>query len=213
MFNRQEQLLRALRQCLFISGKSDSTATNAAAARASDGLVESHKEDMAPMLMAYSLWLKWKLTLTSTHEGRIRTVSARRYTSRLGHALISLGAEMDIDEANSDDWSEFYVEVIESLSTNRERNKAVGNLKQFHDFLMMVFDCPPASIGGQNRELSSCRAKLVTEKDYQSVLASLDREGGHKLEMLRCILILAYRTGMRPKEIVSLEFQHIQGFE
>src|SRR5690625_6000327 len=78
---------------------------------------------------------------------------------------------MDIDEANSDDWSEFYVEVIESLSTNRERNKAVGNLKQFHDFLMMVFDCPPASIGGQNRELSSCRATLVTEKDYQSVLA------------------------------------------
>lgn len=212
-FKRQEQLLRALRQCLFISGKSDSTATNAAAARAIDELVETHKEEMAPMLMAYSLWLKWKLTLTSTHEGRIRTVSARRYTSRLGHALISLGAEMDIDEANSDDWSEFYVEVIESLSTNRERNKAVGNLKQFHDFLMMVFDCPPASIGGQNRELSSCRATLVTEKDYQSVLASLDREGGHKLEMLRCILILAYRTGMRPKEIVSLEFQHIQGFE
>src|SRR5690625_7231408 len=50
VFKRQEQLLRALRQWLFISGKSDSTDTDAAAARANEQHVARYKAGSEAMM-------------------------------------------------------------------------------------------------------------------------------------------------------------------
>ena len=212
-FGVQEDLLKVLHQCLGEPGNRKKADKNGPAAKRIEVVLEQRNSDMAPLMYAFYSWILWKLKQPSKKQGRIRCSSARRYTSRLGQALIALGAELSMQGMDPADWESFYEEVIESLDSAIDRTKAVGNLRDFHRFLMIRFDVPPAAIDGEVDVTARTRSTLISEDDYKRLMEALggDKQPGHKAQVLRIIAMLMFRAGLRPNELIGLEYRHIQG--
>ena len=212
-FMLQESLLDVLNQCLKDPSRSGESADNHVAAKAIEETLEARQSDMAPILNAWYRWVVWKLTRASKAQGRIQTSSAQRYTTRLGNALIDMGAEMAVESTSAYDWEAFYQDVLDAIKSQKDRGKAVGTLLQFHEFMMASFDLPPVTIEGQSGTGSRPRICLVNEVDYQRVMKVLENDGKstHRHHMLRLIAMLMFRVGLRPREIIGLEYRLIQG--
>lgn len=212
-FAQQQSLLTVLNQCLTDPSRSGDPADNHVAAKAIQKVLEARHLDMAPILNAWYRWVVWKLTRASRAQGRIRTSSAKRYTTRLGDALIEIGAEMAVEGTSAGDWEDFYQDALDALKSKQDRSKAVGNLVQFHEFMMASFDVPPVIIEGQSGTGSRPRICLINENDYQRVMKALENGGQptHRHQMLRLITMLMFRVGLRPREIIGLEYRLIQG--
>ncbi|MDT8321684.1 MAG: hypothetical protein RQ826_14275 [Xanthomonadales bacterium] len=212
-FRLQEGLLKVLQQNLGEPGNLKKADKNGPAVKRIEAVLEKRKADMAPLLYAFFSWILWKLKQPSKNQGRIRCSSARRYTSRLGQALIALGAELSIEGMGPSEWENFYDEIIESLDSAIDRTKAVGNLRDFHRFLMISFDAPPAAIDGEIDLTVRSRSALVSERDYQRLMEVLAAAGkpSHQLQVMRIIAMLMFRVGLRPNELIGLEYRHIQG--
>ena len=212
-YRLQQDLLEILMQCLSQPGNRKKASENSDAVRAIKDVLATRKSDMSPLLLAYYNWIAWKLKRPSRKQGRIKAVSARRYTTRLGRALIALGAELKLDGMSAPDWEEFYDDVLESLESDKDRRKAHGNLQDFHRYLMITMNAPQVAIDGQTDASARPRATLVTDEDYRQLLKVLNAPSHpvHRLRMLRLIVILMYRIGLRPHEIIGLEYGHIQG--
>lgn len=214
-YSLQQEFVEILMQCLSEPGNGRKAARNSVAVRAIKAVLAERKADMSPLLLAYYHWIAWKLERPSKKQGRIRAVSAKRYTSRLGRALIALGAELKLDDMSAPDWEEFYDDVLDSLESDLDRRKAIGNLQDFHRYLMITVNAPGVVINGQADARASPRVTLVTERDYRRLMKALstpDREV-HRIRVLRLVVMLMYRIGLRPGEIVGLEFRHIQGYD
>lgn len=212
-FSLQENLLRVLHRCLGVPGNRKEADKNGPAAARIEAVLAKRGRDMATLLYAFYSWILWKIRQRSRNKGRIRCSSARRYTSRLGKALIALGAELSFEGMDSSSWESFYDEVIESLDSELDRTKAVGNLRDFHRFLMICFDVPPAAINGEFDATARTRSALVSERDYERLMQALegDKQPGHQAQVLRIIAMLMFRVGLRPNELIGLEYRHIQG--
>lgn len=212
-YKLQDELLELLRQCLSQPGYPKKTVPNKTAVRAIEDVLKARQADMSSLLYTYYRWICWKLDRPSKASGRIRTVSAQRYTSRLGRALIALGTELEIEGLSASDWEEFYDDVIDSLESANDRRKAYGNLRDFHSFLMITVNAPQVAINGQVDASSRGRATLITDADYRQVLEVLEQPSGqvHWARDLRLIVMLMYRIGLRPHEIVDLEYGHFHG--
>lgn len=212
-YRLQEELLEILRQCLSQPKELKNSVKAACAVRAIEGVVKQRRNDLSPLLFSYYQWILWKLSRPSKRQGRIRVVSAKRYTSRLGRALIALGTELSPAEMNPSDWEEFYDDVLESLESPVDRRKARGNLRDLHDFLMITINAPQVAIDGDASAGSRGRATLITDEDYGLALEALEQSSGqaHRSRVLRLIVILMYRVGLRPHEIVELEYGHFHG--
>lgn len=212
-FQRQEDLIKVLNQTLGEPGNLKKADKNGPAVKRIEAVLEKREEDMAPLLCAFYSWILWKLKQPSKKQGRIRCSSARRYTSRLGQALIALGAELSMEGMGPADWESFYDEVIESLDSAIDRTKAIGNLRDFHRFLMITFDAPPAAIDGEVDAAARTRSTLISRDDYRRLMQALSGDGkpGHQTQVLRIISMLMFRAGLRPNELIGLEYRHIQG--
>jgi integrase len=214
-FSAQESFITLLNQSLVDPANSEKFQENHLAAKEITEILKARASDMAPIIKAWYLWILWKLTRASRAQGRIVTSSAKRYTSRLGSMLVEVGAEMFIEGTSAADWEEFYQDVLDALDNDDERAAAVGNLQQFHQFLMVSFDVPPAVIAGQISTGSRPRVSLVTEKDYQRLMKALGKAEGeripHQYRMLRLVAMLMFRIGLRPGEILSLKYKLIHG--
>lgn len=212
-FALQESLIKILNQCLADPARPDETADNHVAAQAIRTTLEKRGSEMAPILNAWYRWVMWKLTRASKAQGRIVTSSANRYTVRLGNALIEIGAEMSIEDASESDWEAFYQDVLDSLKSNTDRTKAVDTLLQFQEFMWASFDVPLVTIEGQSGSRSRPRICLVNDNDYRRLMTVLDNgeQPSHRRQMLRLIAMLMYRVGLRPREIIGLEYRLIQG--
>ena len=214
-FQRQEDLIKVLHKTLGEPGNLEKADKNGPAVKRIEAVLEKREVDMAPLLYAFYSWILWKLKQPSKQQGRIRCSSARRYTSRLGQALIALGAELSMEGMGPSEWENFYEELIESLDSAIDRSKAIGNLRDFHRFLMISFDAPPAAIDGEVDVSARSRSTIISEQDYQRLMEVLGGEGqeqiGHQAQVLRIIAMLMFRAGLRPNELIGLQYLHIQG--
>lgn len=220
-YSTQESLIKALNRCLIDPSEPDRFQENNLAAREIMEILRSRESDMAPIINAWYRWITFKLTRASKAQGRIATSSARRYTIRLGLRLVEVGAEMSIEGTSGGDWEEFYQDVLDAIESDNDRVAAVGTLQQFHQFLMVYYDVPPATIAGQTGTGSRPRISLVTEQDYQRLLVALGGDNGvdgdknhgisHHQRVLRLIAILMFRIGLRPAEILGLKYRLFHG--
>ncbi|TVS08979.1 MAG: hypothetical protein EA417_21410 [Gammaproteobacteria bacterium] len=212
-YQLQQELLEILMKCLSQSGNREKAASNSNAVRAIENVLKERKSDLSPLLFSFYKWISWKLERPSKKQGRIKAVSAKRYTSRLGRALIALGTELKLEGMSASDWEEFYDDVLESLESDTDRRKACGNLRDYHRYLMITMNAPQVAIDGQTDATARGRATLVTDEDYRQLLKvlKLASDQVHRIRMLRLIVMLMYRVGLRPHEIVGLEYGHIQG--
>jgi integrase len=171
---------------------------------------EREQYGLGPVLMT-----EWCMALLKPREGEARSTTlnrARNYMAVAGKYLISHSDGIDITCLNVDELAELYEMVIDTAqSPNHLRNLKKG-LKNFHSFLKEAYN-----IGDivddelfQNSGILPVDATIITEDEFHRIRERLYTEPtivgkGRTLALTYDIIMtLAYRTGMRRREVLYL---------
>lgn len=214
-FTQQDKLLQQMRDCFKHPTGARKFAQAGQARSRLANLLDNSGSEMAPVLRALCEWAAWRLSPRSS-DGQIKPGSVTRYLNRIDKVLLGLvrhGVEINLDSENPDVWEELYNTVLDSISSDGDRSAAVDHLRSFHRFLMENRSAPPCNIAGESVDRPHPRVSVISETDYQRTLIALSDTGSTEYlrNTARMIVILMFRAALRPEEIVSLEFAHVQG--
>lgn len=211
-FESQDRIASMLRKCLAHPSGARKYAPTSVAKQNIKNLISERGKEMAPILMAIAKWALWRLD-PHPHDDDIKPVSVERYLNRITGPLVFNGVEISLDEESTEIWEDFYADVLDSIESSTDRAKAAENLRSFHRFIMENRSAPPCSIAGESVARSHGRICVISESDYLRTLTALSRTGSSLFlrHTAFLIVILMYRIGLRPEEIITLQFSHIQG--
>lgn len=211
-FERQDRLVGELRGCLSHPTGAQKYATTSLAKQNIKGLLSTYGHEMAPILVAIAKWALWRLD-KHPHDEDIRPASVTRYLSRIARPLVAYGIELNLDDERVEVWEDFYADAMDSIESATDRAKSSEHLRSFHRFIMENRSAPPCSIAGESVARSHGRISVISDKDYLRTLKALSRTGSSQFlrDTALIIVILMYRVGLRPEEIISMQFSHIQG--
>ncbi len=146
----------------------------------------------------------------STKGNEVSTV--RTYHSEIGRRL--LRAMEGRDTFDADDIDAAYRTVINDGPSDKQQIRAAARLTELHHVGRSLFGLPalyePLVSGITSKR--HVRAAFVCERVFERFLLALqsaDLEAGF-IECVAAISIIAYRTGMRPDDIVGLQVQDIE---
>ncbi len=138
--------------------------------------------------------------------------TVRTYHSEIGRRLLK--AMEGRDAFDADDIDAAYRAVINDEPSDKQQIRAAARLTELHHVGRSLFGLPalyePLVSGVTAKR--HVRAAFVCERVFERFLLALqsaDLEAGF-IECVAVISIIAYRTGMRPDDIVGLQVQDIE---
>lgn len=169
-----------------------------------------------------------------SHKREIALSSLDTYKSSFVHDLFFyvVTNDLDLQVMDEDDYELMYEYILNEKSiTDRRRDKeviknnnrqvkhdsygkAVDNLKKFHKSLMLHFNVPRVDFLDRlsSSGLQMCRASYITPVMYdqfKNLIAVNKHLTTNQKKMLEVICMLAYRTGLRIKEILGLRLRDL----
>lgn len=190
--------------------------------------LREHIGPCGPMLSALVDWTEWRV-----QAGSSQPQSVYRYLNSFAPALIAaMGeldpttvvaaekldpaaatatAELDPNKVSTSELEERYKQVLANITSSKERVLGSWNLRNFHSFLVMTRDVPPVTIDGLVADHTVVRASSISEHEYERTLDLISRSqpDTYGRDMLRVMLILGYRLGLRRKELAYLRLGDI----
>lgn len=159
------------------------------------------------------LLLKWLIHHLTTEKNEVST--ANRYFGAIGGHWLAATAGVDLYSLSSDDFIELYQEIMNRTDTQHELHYKARRFENLHLFAQQEFDLPPL-----NQPLSEgsditphVSAAIVDEALFSALLRQIDYidDLDHAAKrMLKCYLLIAYRTGLRPGEVAKLRLKDIE---
>lgn len=209
----QRLLYRRVRDCF---RKGNKNLRPAEVQRGLEQVLENHGSEFAPMLMCITAWAIWYLTGRTWGKGRLKVHSVQRYLTSIGGRLIDFGGEMNPKNMSPEEFRSLVDQIASSIQARHERQYARERLSEFHDYLVMSL--PIGSLGTdywgrRNSEISAPDANLITETEFQAILAHLRSFAPDRrtLEMLANVTTVAYRLGLRRDEVAGIQLGSVQG--
>lgn len=164
-----------------------------------------------PMLSAILDWVEWLMQTMVTGTRRAKPQSVYRYLNSFAKILVAAAGELDPAKILAIDLQEKYQMVLGSIRSTKERIYAAKRLRSFHSFLVLTREVLPVEIDGIVADRVDVRANIISEHEYLRALDLLSRtipdDRGRR--MLRAMLILAYRMGLRRGELAYLRLSDI----
>jgi integrase len=164
-----------------------------------------------PMLSAILDWVEWLMQRMVTGKRRARPQSVYRYLNSFAKALVAAAGELDPAKILATDLQEKYQMVLGSIRSSKERIYAAKRLRSFHSFLVLTREVLPVEIDGIVADRVDVRANIISEHEYFRALDLLSRtipdDRGRR--MLRAMLILGYRLGLRRGELAYVRLSDI----
>lgn len=160
---------------------------------------------------AYRLILWIKHLASQEGSKRLKKQSVLRYMDAVAHPWLASTAEIDVRNLDAMEFEDLYQDILGSKSPMGVSYDA-QRLNSFHSFQVKAFGAPEVNIGQVNN-LSVCRARLINGSLFHCFLTSiyhLQQVDEHDKSVLQLIYILAYRTGMRSGEILSLQLRDVE---
>ena len=138
-----------------------------------------------------------------------------KYIKAIGYEWLYFTMGQPIDRWEEEDFEILYEDIIEYKAFARG-NKDLGYsaklFNRMHSFASDEYQFPKVTIE-YSQKGRRVRSELISPQAYKTIinqiLVSVDIL---ERDMLALIFILAYRTGMRKKEILGLKFNDIEGF-
>ena len=164
-----------------------------------------------------SVLIDWLIDLLAVKK--LKVSSAKRYFSSVGSAWLRSAVSFDPLEKEADDFMEIYDEMLDSHLSEKNRIYAQDRLYQLHDFGTMSLGWPCLPDASRNRSGSGypfVNAGYIPKEVYRALLDALgsftdlreqDKAG------LKCLAIIAMRTGLRKSEILKLRLTDIEESE
>lgn len=173
--------------------------------------LRAHVGPSGPMLTAILDWSEWSMLTMSSGSQRAKPQSVYRYLNSFAKALIAAAGELDPALVPSSELQEKYEMVLTSIVSTKERGYAARCLRNFHSFLVLTRDVAPVEIDGIVADRVDVRANTISEHDYSRTFYLLETTNMDVRfrRMLRIMLILAYRLGLRRKELAYLRLEDV----
>lgn len=157
--------------------------------------------------------LQWLLHHLTYVKNKVST--AGRYFGAIGGAWLAATADIDLYSLSSDDFIELYQEVLNRTNSQREQHYKACRFENLHTFAQQNFDLPPLCqpLSEGSDIIPHVSAAIVDETLFLALLRQIDCLEDLNFaakRMLKCFLIIAYRTGLRPGEVAKLRLKDIE---
>lgn len=157
--------------------------------------------------------LHWILSLLNAKKPPSNQ-SILKYIKAIGYEWLYFTIAQPIEMWEEEDFETLYEDILEYKAFTRGNTDLGYSAKLFnrmHSFASNKYKFPKVSIE-YSQKGRRVRSELISPQAYNAIinqiLASVDLL---ERDMLALIFILAYRTGMRKKEILGLKFNDIEG--
>ncbi len=158
----------------------------------------------------YKILIRWVLSLVE--KKGINNESISKYVTAMGYEWLTFTKDQPLESWTTEYFEELYEEILDDMAV-KDLSYPAKQLQKMHRFAEVEYGFPKVKV-----PLTSTQRKVRSEwfspQLFSSLLAQL-RTGIDVVEvdMLTVLFIVAYRTGMRKKEILGLKYADIEGMQ
>lgn len=166
-----------------------------------------------PLTLSEQVLVGWLLSLLQSR--RLRPSTAHIYLNAIGKEWLSITVQLPLASYDSIDFTELYYSILNRQSSQKQRNYMAARFQDMHAFAVQAFDIAPLHerLASGEKSIPHVSAAVVDEPLFAGLLAQIDcfKDADHALRrMLKCFLIMAYRTGLRPGELAKLRLMDVE---
>ncbi|MCY9824117.1 site-specific integrase [Aeromonas media] len=146
---------------------------------------------------------------------RLAPSTAQRYLESIGKEWLSMTAQLPLSSYDGTDFAELYHSILNRPRSQYQRDYMAGRFQDMHAFAVQAFDITPLPepLATGEKNIPHVSAAVVDEPLFASLLTQIDcfTDADFALRgMLKCFLIMAYRTGLRPGELAKLRLMDVE---
>jgi integrase len=169
--------------------------------------------DEPNLTLCEQVLVHWLLSHLTERGNAISTASA--YLDTVGADWLATALHEALDTYTGEDFCELYQCILNRPRSQKARDYQAGRLEDMHQFAVQQFDFAPLPdpLNEGSSVLPHVSAAIVDEPLFAGLLHQVDRFADvDELHgrMLKCFLIMAYRTGLRPGELAKLRLEDIE---
>ena len=169
--------------------------------------------DEPALTLCEQVLLKWLLSHLTERGNAITTANV--YLDTVGADWLATAYSLPLDTYTGEDFYELYQSILNRPRSLKARIYQAGRLEDMHQFSVQQFDFMPLSdpLSEESTSLPHVSAAIVDEPLFSRLLSHVDQftdvDELHG-RMIKCFLIMAYRTGLRPGELAKLRLRDIE---
>ena len=137
------------------------------------------------------------------------------YLSSVAYEWLYFLSGQHLNTYSSEDFEECYEEILEHKAVyrdNKDIQYSAKLLQRLHDIGVKYYHFPKVSIKEAQTQ-RVVRSAWISPVEYQAILLNIPKViDPIEVNMYKLLFVLAYRTGMRKKELLGLRYADIEGF-
>tara|TARA_B100001063_G_scaffold241067_1_gene267297 strand:- start:6249 stop:9389 length:3141 start_codon:yes stop_codon:yes gene_type:complete len=210
--HRNKNIARLIREISVALNGPTKTAKKYTAAQAQSALQGIQSENEYPVMVA--ILIDWLISLFK--DRKLEASSVARYYSSIGKKWLEATMDFDISDKDSEDYLNLYEGIIDTSASEKSKTYDMGRLVQLHEYgvkakiFPFVLNLQQMKAAGSFVYVNS--GYIPTSLYYELIKALENLQGASPdyIDGLKCIAVLAMRTGMRQGEILKLRLQDIE---
>lgn len=157
--------------------------------------------------------VRWLLSHLNDRDNAIST--AKVYLDTVGADWLATAQPEQLDTYTGEDFFELYQSILNRPRSLKSRDYQAGRLEDMHQFAVQQFYFAPLPdpLSEGSLLVPHVSAAIVDEPLFAGLLHQVEQfsdiDDLH-CEMLKSILIMAYRTGLRPGELAKLRLRDVE---
>ena len=159
--------------------------------------------------------VQWVILLLKSPEEPKRT-TIDGYLGVIGYEWCYFYKEQDIEGWDEEDFTDLYEDILEHKAIERGNTDiqySAKLLQRLHKVAEKYFEFPSVTIK-QAKSQIKVRSEWISPQAYYATLNQIKISiDSVERDMLMSLFILAYRTGMRKKELLGLKINDIEGLK
>ncbi len=160
--------------------------------------------------LSYKILIRWVLSLVE--KKGINNESISKYITAIGYEWLTFTKDQPLESWTTEYFEELYDEILDDMAV-KDLSYPAKQLQRIHKFAEVEYGFPKIKV-----PLTSLQRKVRSEwfsPQLFSALIEQMRIGIDivEVDMLTVLFTIAYRTGMRKKEILGLKYADIEGMQ
>ncbi|MBF2719668.1 MULTISPECIES: tyrosine-type recombinase/integrase [unclassified Psychrobacter] len=164
--------------------------------------------------IAENILIKFVLS-RSNATPRPKKETIQGYLSSVAYEWLYFLSGQPLNTYSSEDFEECYEEILEHKAVyrnNKDIQYSAKLLQRLHDIGVKYYHFPKVSIKEAQTQ-RVVRSEWISPLAYQAILLNIPKlVDPLEVDMYKLLFVLAYRTGMRKKELLGLRYADIEGF-
>ena len=160
--------------------------------------------------LSYKILIRWVLSLVE--KNGINNESISKYVTAIGYEWLTFTKDQPLESWTTEYFEELYDEILDDMAV-KDLSYPAKQLQRIHKFAEVEYGFPKVKVS-----LTSSQRKVRSEwfsPQLFSALIEQMRIGIDivEVDMLTVLFTIAYRTGMRKKEVLGLKYADIEGMQ